>query len=302
MAKAQSPLLGYNTNVRHKGRVFHIQTEDSGIARPHVITHLFADGGRVLKTAKTSYADLVALDDVQVRVKKLMQDQHKAMFIALRDGQFDAQFEVPAAPPAPELATPAAAAVTDLPDETPTLVAPPPQPIVAVPREAFDLEAVNDDDGAIEIDESAFIEPSESFLNLDEAATPEPVVAPPPPPLASPPPALVPPPVRSSKASGPWVAAPRLPTPATATASASSKPPPLRAAPARTPPPAIRVPAVAPAPPVRAPLVSALQPAKAPAPATRSATGFGERLVTERSLDEVILAYLAEELDEPRNR
>ncbi len=223
MAKAQSPLLGYNTNVRHKGRVFHIQTEDSGIARPHVITHLFADGGRVLKTAKTSYADLVALDDVQVRVKKLMQDQHKAMFIALRDGQFDAQFEVPAAPPAPELATPVAAAVTDLPDETPTLVAPPPQPIVAVPREAFDLEAVNDDDGAIEIDESAFIEPTESFLNLDEAATPEPVVAPPPPPLASPPPALVPPPVRSSKASGPWVAAPRLPTPATATASASSE-------------------------------------------------------------------------------
>ncbi|MFO0650575.1 MAG: hypothetical protein U0326_30415 [Polyangiales bacterium] len=301
MAKAQSPLLGYNTNVRHKGRVFHIQTEDSGIARPHVITHLFADGGRVLKTAKTSYAELVALDDVQVRVKKLMQDQHKAMFIALRDGQFDAQFEVPATPATAPEAPPPAAAAADLLEETPTLAAPPPQPLVAVPREAFDLESVNDDDGAIEIDESAFIEPTESFINLDEMPTPEPVVEPPPPP-ASPPPALVPPPVRPSKVSGPWVAAPRLPTPAAATASASSKPPPLRAAPARTQPPAIRVPAVAPTPPARAPLVSALQPAKTPAPATRSATGFGERLVTERSLDEVILAYLAEELDEPRNR
>ncbi len=60
--------------------------------------------------------------------------------------------------------------------------------------------------------------------------------------------------------------------------------------------------AAASAPPARAPLVSALQTPKAPAPATRSATGFGERLVSERSLDEVILAYLAEELDEPRNR
>ncbi len=48
MAKAPSPLLGYNTNVRHKGRVFHIQTEDSGVLKPLVISHLFADGGRSL--------------------------------------------------------------------------------------------------------------------------------------------------------------------------------------------------------------------------------------------------------------
>src|SRR5215207_6471717 len=89
MAKGQSPLLGYNTNVRHKGRVFHIQTEDSGVAHPHVITHLFADGGRILKSNKTSYADLLEAPDMQAQVKKIMQDQHKAMFIALRDGQFD---------------------------------------------------------------------------------------------------------------------------------------------------------------------------------------------------------------------
>jgi hypothetical protein len=37
--------------------MFHIQTEDSGIRHPHVITHLFADGGRILKTTKTSYAE-----------------------------------------------------------------------------------------------------------------------------------------------------------------------------------------------------------------------------------------------------
>jgi hypothetical protein len=29
--KYPSPLLGYNNNVRHKGKVFHIQTEDSGV-------------------------------------------------------------------------------------------------------------------------------------------------------------------------------------------------------------------------------------------------------------------------------
>ncbi|MCA9615386.1 MAG: hypothetical protein H6722_04865 [Sandaracinus sp.] len=84
-----SPLLGYNTNVRHKGKLFHIQTEDSGIKHPHVITHLFADGGRIVASRKTSYGDLVGREDLRDRVKELMRAQHKAMFIALRDGEYD---------------------------------------------------------------------------------------------------------------------------------------------------------------------------------------------------------------------
>ena len=87
--KAPSPLLGFNNNVRHKGRVFHIQTEDSGIRHPHVITHLFADGGRILKTTKTSYAEHVGTPTMAETVREMMKEQHKAMFIALRDGQFD---------------------------------------------------------------------------------------------------------------------------------------------------------------------------------------------------------------------
>ena len=45
--KAPSPLLGFNNNFKHKGSVYHIQTEDSGVKHPHIITHLFADGGRI---------------------------------------------------------------------------------------------------------------------------------------------------------------------------------------------------------------------------------------------------------------
>jgi len=84
-----SPLLGYNTNVRHKGKLYHIQTEDSGVNRPHIITHLFADGGRIIASKKTTYDELVGREDLKDRVKQLMRDQHKAMFIALRDGEFD---------------------------------------------------------------------------------------------------------------------------------------------------------------------------------------------------------------------
>jgi hypothetical protein len=90
MTKAPSPLLGYNNNVRHKNRVFHIQTEDSGIKHPHIITHLFMDGGRILKSVKTSYAEHVGKDKLGDVVRQMMKEQHKAMFRALRDGEFDA--------------------------------------------------------------------------------------------------------------------------------------------------------------------------------------------------------------------
>lgn len=89
MAKIQSPLLGYNNNVRHKNRVFHIQTEDSGVKHPHVITHLFMDGGRILKSVKRSYLEHLGSDSLSEIVRQLMKEQHKAMFIALRDGEYD---------------------------------------------------------------------------------------------------------------------------------------------------------------------------------------------------------------------
>jgi hypothetical protein len=123
MTKGPSPLLGYNTNVRHKGRVFHIQTEDSGVLRPHVITHLFVDGGRILKSARTTYAELVSAPDVAAQVKRIMQEQHKAMFVALRDGQFDAMFE----PDPAQLAAPTRPTGT-----RPSLPPPPSAPAVPV--------------------------------------------------------------------------------------------------------------------------------------------------------------------------
>src|SRR5260370_40875026 len=91
--KSASPLLGYNNNVRHKGKVFHVQTEDSGIKYGHIITHLFMDGGRILKSVKTSYAEYIANDRRAEIVREMMKQQHKAMFIALRDGKFDVVIE-----------------------------------------------------------------------------------------------------------------------------------------------------------------------------------------------------------------
>ncbi len=89
MANKPSPLVGYNTNVRHKGRLYHIQTEDLGVTRAEIVTQLFADGGRILSSDKTNYRDILDTDGLPVAIKRLMQDQHKKVFIALRDGTYD---------------------------------------------------------------------------------------------------------------------------------------------------------------------------------------------------------------------
>ena len=86
--KINSPLLGYNTNVKHGGHLFHIQTEDSGRDHPHVITHLFTEG-TILSSKKTSYDEYLEATDFEDKVRSLMKNQHKSMFVELRDGNHD---------------------------------------------------------------------------------------------------------------------------------------------------------------------------------------------------------------------
>jgi hypothetical protein len=82
--------VGFNNNVKYGDHVFHIQTEDSGLNKPHIITHLFADGGRVIKSHKRLYAEHVSRPDVAMFVRQLMKMQQMEMIVALRDGKFDA--------------------------------------------------------------------------------------------------------------------------------------------------------------------------------------------------------------------
>lgn len=80
----RSPILGYNHNVRYRGLVFHVQTEDSGVATPHLFTHLFHHGV-IVSTRKLVY-DAGSAEEA---IKSLMQAQHKAVLKDLRRGHFD---------------------------------------------------------------------------------------------------------------------------------------------------------------------------------------------------------------------
>ncbi len=82
--------MGFNNNIKFREQVFHVQTEDSGLDQPHIVTHLFADGGRVIKSHKRSYTGEVNRTDVSEYVRSLMKAQHLEMVALLRDGRFDA--------------------------------------------------------------------------------------------------------------------------------------------------------------------------------------------------------------------
>lgn len=85
--------VGFNDNLKYKGRVYHIQTEDSGVDKPQILTHLFADGGRVLKSYKRSYADALERQDLDGYVRALMKAQQMEMASALREGKLDGVIE-----------------------------------------------------------------------------------------------------------------------------------------------------------------------------------------------------------------
>jgi hypothetical protein len=88
-------LSGFNTNFRYRGVLFHVQTEDSGLENPHVISHLF-HGGNIMASEKRDYSDLVQESsgpDLEDAIRKLMEGQHKSLLRELSRGEHDPAIE-----------------------------------------------------------------------------------------------------------------------------------------------------------------------------------------------------------------
>jgi hypothetical protein len=81
-------ITGFNTDVKHKNRVFHIQTEDKGEGNPCVESLVYV-GGEILATKRTSYAEVVQTGRDDHAVQDLMEQQHRTMIAAIQRGRFD---------------------------------------------------------------------------------------------------------------------------------------------------------------------------------------------------------------------
>ena len=283
MSKAPSPLLGYNHNVRHKNRAFHIQTEDSGVRYGHIITHLFADGGRILKSVKTSYAEHLTNPKMADVVREMMKEQHKAMIIALRDGAFDVMLEAgaDASQQTNALSADATQKLAAIPSMTPPPLEMPVPGAARVPTlaaaSAVDAETERTPAPHLTLDIDA----------LERAAAAAEAVAP----AFKPSSDLPPPPTNLFRERSAFGQYRTVPTP-----------PPVPPRPASIVPP--RVETVAP-PPRVSPLAPRRYAQTRPASIfgqtrpQQGKTAFGEDLISDKSLDEVILSYLADDLEPP---
>lgn len=86
----REPLVGYNHNLRYKSRIYHVQTEDSGLDAPHIDSHLFFQG-TILSSRRTDYSELARDPDHTERVVQLMREQHKELMRELLRGELDAK-------------------------------------------------------------------------------------------------------------------------------------------------------------------------------------------------------------------
>jgi len=88
MADVKQMVTGFNHNVKHRGKPFHVQTEDSGVSNPQITTHLFV-GGNIIASKKTSYAARVGDPNLPHVVRELMEEQHKEVLRNLVNGRYD---------------------------------------------------------------------------------------------------------------------------------------------------------------------------------------------------------------------
>lgn len=87
-------LVGYNTNVPYKGVIYHVQTEDSGLKNPMLITLLYLKG-TILASKKTNYSHIAFSPDYKEKVRELMKEQHKNMIKELIAGKHTSVGEAP---------------------------------------------------------------------------------------------------------------------------------------------------------------------------------------------------------------
>lgn len=81
-------IVGFNHNVAYQGVSFHVQTEDGGLKRPQLVTLLY-HGGTIIASQKTTYADIIKVDDLDHVVEELAKEQHKGMLRRLTKGEFN---------------------------------------------------------------------------------------------------------------------------------------------------------------------------------------------------------------------
>jgi len=81
-------LTGFNTDVHHDERTFHVQTEDRGADNP-IIETLIYEGGRILDARRRNYGEEAGAGLDEARLSTLLERQHQNVVRDIRLGKYD---------------------------------------------------------------------------------------------------------------------------------------------------------------------------------------------------------------------
>ncbi|HEX8172237.1 MAG TPA: hypothetical protein VF824_17005 [Thermoanaerobaculia bacterium] len=81
-------ITGFNTDIKHNEKVYHVQTEDKGVGNPYIESLVYV-GGEILASKKTSYAEQLKTGVDEKWIGGLMEQQHRTMIAAIKRGRFD---------------------------------------------------------------------------------------------------------------------------------------------------------------------------------------------------------------------
>lgn len=79
---------GFNSDISVKGREYHVQTEDWGMANPYLVSRIFANGA-VVKTIKTSYEQAIGTENrtATEAIRLALKKQHYDILDKLFSGE-----------------------------------------------------------------------------------------------------------------------------------------------------------------------------------------------------------------------
>jgi len=97
-------ITGFNTDIKHNEKVYHVQTEDKGVGNPYIESLVYV-GGEILASKKTSYAEQLKTGVDDKWIGGLMEQQHRTMIAAIKRGRFDQPADTTKASPRPSMPT-----------------------------------------------------------------------------------------------------------------------------------------------------------------------------------------------------
>ena len=80
-------ITGFNSDVKYRGQVYHVQTEDKGTENPLIETLIYK-GGEILASRRLPYKDLIEGDDAEGAISHLMEEQHNTMILEVKRGSY----------------------------------------------------------------------------------------------------------------------------------------------------------------------------------------------------------------------